>query len=91
MKKILMIFVTTISLSSCMINTHVVGDGGKGVESARKKTVYILSNRVSEVDSKALAGGALNYEIDTRTNFVDMLINSLTFGIVGTRTVIIKK
>lgn len=56
-----------------------------------KKTVYIIGNRVDKVDSKALAGGASDYTIDTRFNFVDMLINGLTFGIVGTRTVIIKK
>jgi len=91
MRKLSFVIMASISLSSCMINTHVVGDGGKGVESARQKTVYILGNRVSEVDSKALADGAENYEIDTRANFVDMLISTFTFGIVGTRTVIIKK
>ena len=91
MKKIIITITAAVCLSSCMINTHVVGDGGKGVESARKKTVYIIGNRVSEVDSKALAGGTENYEIDTRTNFLDMLINTFTFGIVNTRTVIIKK
>ena len=62
-----------------------------GVESARKKTVYVLGNRVDEVDSKALANDAKNYEIDTRSNFVDMFITYITFGIVQTRTVIIKK
>jgi hypothetical protein len=90
MKKILIILVTAASLSSCMINEHTVGNGGQ-VEAARQKTVYIVGNRVSEVDSKALADGAENYTIDTRSNFVDMLINGLTFGVVNTRTVIIKK
>ena len=84
MKKIVIVLGVMVSMSSCMINTHVVGTGGSDTEFARKKTVYILGNRVSEVDSKALAGGAENYKIDTRSNFVDMLIN-------GTRTVIIKK
>jgi len=91
MKKIVIVLGVMVSMSSCMINTHVVGTGGSDAEFARKKTVYIIGNRVSEVDSKALAGGAENYKIDTRTNFVDMLINGVTFGIVNTRTVIIKK
>ena len=91
MKKISLVLVVVASMSSCMINTHVVGNGGGGEEFARKKTIYIIGNRVSEVDSKALAGGATDYEIDTRSNFVDYLINGITFGIVGTRTVIIRK
>ncbi len=90
MKKILIILVAATSLTSCMINEHTIGNGGQA-EAARKKTVYIIGNRVSEVDSKALAAGAENYTIDTRSNFVDMLISGLTFGIVNTRTVIIKK
>jgi|GEM_PF-2965958 len=91
MKKVTFVAVILFSLSSCMINTHVIGDGGKGVESARKSTVYVLGNRVSKVDSKKLAGGAENYTIDTRVNLGGMLISTFTFGIVGTRTVIIKK
>lgn len=91
MKKITILVVVALSMSSCMINTHVVGNGGGDTEFARSKTVYIIGNRVSEVDSKALAAGAENYNIDTRSNFLDMLISGLTFGIVNTRTVIIKK
>ncbi len=91
MRKVVMIALVALSMTSCMINTHVVGNGGSDTEFARKKTVYIIGNRVSEVDSKALAGGAEDYNIDTRSNFVDMLISGLTFGIVNTRTVIIKK
>ena len=91
MKKIVFILGVMVSMSSCMINTHLVGTGGSDTEFARNKTVYIIGNRVSEVDSKALAGGLENYKIDTRSNFVDMLITGLTLGIVNTRTVIIKK
>ncbi|MFT4661582.1 MAG: hypothetical protein ACI9AT_000119 [Ulvibacter sp.] len=91
MKKIVLILaVATVSLSSCMINTHVIGDGG-ATESTRSKSYYVLGNRISEADSKALAGGAENYSIDTRTNFVDMLLRSFTGGLVSSRTVIIKK
>ncbi len=79
-----------LSLQSCMINTAVVGKGGT-TEAARGKSWYILMNRISEVDTKALAGGATDYTIDFRTNFVDMLISGITFSIVGSRTVIIKK
>jgi len=91
MKKLLLVIGVSLSLTSCMINNHVIGEGAKGTEITRSKTVYIIGNRVSEVDTKALAGDAQNYEIDTRANFVDMLISSLTFGIVNTRTVTVKK
>ena len=91
-KKMLFVLGFPFVMTSCMINTHVVGSGAKSDEFAvRKKTVYILGNRVSEVDSKELAGGAENYEIDTRGNISDMLISTFTFGIVNTRTVSIKK
>lgn len=79
-----------LSLQSCFINTSVVGNGGK-IESARGKSFYILGNRITEVDTKALAGGATDYTIDTRFDFVDYLIYGVTGGIIGTRTVIIKK
>jgi hypothetical protein len=91
MKKVMVVLGLALSMSSCMINTHVIGEGAKSEEVVKKKTFYILGNRISEVDSKALAGDATNYEIDTRANFVDMLINGFTFGIVGSRTVTIKK
>lgn len=79
-----------LSLQSCYINTTVVGKGGT-TESARGKSIYILGNRISEVDTKALAGGASDYTVDSRFNFVDYLVNGLTGGILGLRTVIVKK
>lgn len=91
MRKICLVLGVVASMSSCMIQTHTVGNGGGEVEFARKKSIYIIGNRVSEVDSKELAGGATDYTIDTRYNFMDFLYNGITFGILGTRTVIIKK
>lgn len=84
------ILASMLSLQSCFINTTVVGKGGM-TEAARGKSFYILGNRISEVDTKALSGGATDYTVDSRFNFVDYLINSVTFGILGTRTVIVKK
>ncbi len=80
-----------VALNSCYINTHVVGEGAKGSEVIKSKSWYILGNRISEADTKTMAGGAANYSVDTRHNFVDYLINSVTFGLVGSRTVTVKK
>jgi len=74
-----------------MINTHVIGAGAKGGEVIQKKSLYILGNRIQEADTKAMAAGLTDYTIETRTNFVDMLINGFTGGLISTRTVRIKK
>jgi len=69
----------------------MVGNGGTGKQSTREKSFYIIGNRIKEADTKRMANGATDYSIDTRTNFVDMLINGVTFGILQTRTVTVKK
>ncbi|MFN6945453.1 MAG: Bor/Iss family lipoprotein [Cytophagaceae bacterium] len=90
-KSLFVALILGISMTSCMINTHTVGAGAQGSTEVRKKSIYILQNRIHEADSQAMAGGATDYTIDTRTNLVDMIINSVTFGILQTRTVIVKK
>lgn len=83
--------VCTLSLSSCMINTHVIGSGAKGGAVIEKKSLYILGNRISEADTKSMASGLTDYTIETRSNLLDMLINGVTGGIINTRTVRVKK
>jgi hypothetical protein len=87
----ILLLLCLLNLTSCYVNTHVVGSGAKGNEIVKKKSWYVLGNRVQEADTKAMAAGANDYSIDTRFNFVDYLINSLTFGVVNARTVTVKK
>jgi len=94
MKKIttkILLVLCLLNLTSCYINSHAVGTGAKGNEIVRKKSWYILGNRIQEADTKSMAAGATDYTVDTRFNFVDYLINGVTFGIVGSRTVTVKK
>ena len=90
-KNFAVVAVCLVAFSSCTINEHIIGNGASGTEMVRKKSVYVLGNRVVEVDSKALAGGAADYTLDTRTNFIDMLIQGVSFGLVTTRTVSVTK
>ncbi|MDX2197142.1 MAG: hypothetical protein NW207_12075 [Cytophagales bacterium] len=93
MKKIIksaLLIALALNLTSCYINTVVVGKGGSK-EAARSKSWYILGNRISEANPQTMAGGATDYTVDQRFNFVDYIINSITFGLIGSRTVIVKK
>lgn len=93
MKKVILTTATLITLfcTSCTIHTHVVGSGAKGSEVIEKRSVYLLGNRLGEADTKAMAAGATDYTIDTRTNLLDMVFNGITFGLISTRTVRVKK
>lgn len=77
MKKIIIILVACVSLSSCMTLTHTVGNGGKFEHMTKKRAVYALFGMVpvNKFDSKALAGGATDYTVKTQFTIIDLLIS----------------
>ncbi|MBN1897354.1 MAG: hypothetical protein JW827_01135 [Spirochaetes bacterium] len=87
-------FVFMIVFSGCMAHQHVVGNGAQGGTEQVTKQWYILFGLVplNDVDTKAMAGTAKNYTIETETSFVDFLISIVT-GIVTIypRSVTVKK
>lgn len=73
----------SILMTSCFSINHTVGAGAKGSDTQQAKQWFALFGLVpiSNVDSKAMAGGATDYTINTQRSFVDGLIGIFT-GIV---------
>lgn len=71
------------SVSSCYTMTHTVGAGAQGADVSSKKQWFALWGLVpiSQVDTKAMAGGASDYTITTKQSFGDSVIGMFT-GIV---------
>ena len=77
----------------CAAHTHVVGDGGQEMQ-VNARQWYILWGLVplNKVDTKEMAGGAENYTVYTRHNFLDFLINIPTGLLtINSRTVSVTK
>ena len=93
-KAFLGIFLLVFFLSSCMSLTHVVGNGASSGVSSEKKQWYALWGLVpiNTVDSKAMAGGASNYTINSKVKFVDYIISAFTSIVtVNVQTVSVSK
>ena len=93
-KAFLGIFLLVIFLSSCMSLTHVVGSGATSGVTIEKKQWYALWGLVpiNEVDSKAMAGGASNYTINSKVKFVDYVISVFTSAVsINLQTVSVQK
>lgn len=85
--------VFSLSASGCLTHRHIVGSGASTGQSETAKDWYLLWGlvRLNTVDTKAMAGSASNYTIDTQESFIDGLIYYVTAGIVGSRTVTVTK
>ena len=83
MKKIavaVLVIVLCFSLMGCWTFQHQVGSGAATGVKVEKKQWFILWGLVplNEVDSKAMAGGAENYTVQTQQSFVDVVIGVVT-------------
>jgi Bor protein len=81
-------------LASCTANLHTIGDGPKGNEIIKARQWYVLWGIVpiNQVDTKAMAAGAEDYQIKTVNNFDDGLITFFTSAVtVSCRTVQVTK
>ncbi len=90
----ILIILSFVFLTGCFAIKHNVGDGAQGNTTVTERQWFILWGLVpiNEVNSKAMAGEATDYEITTKMTFVDGLIGVFT-GIVtvAPRSVIVKK
>jgi len=81
-------------LIGCTANVHVVGDGPKGGLVVKQKQWYVLWGLVpiTQVDSKAMAAGAEDYQIKTVYNVDEVIINIIgNYVSVNCRTVEVTK
>ena len=91
------VLITTI-LPSCLVTTHVVGEGGTysgrdiNQYDVKKKKWYLFSAiPLDDVQPHTVAGDAENYTVRETLSFGDLLLSGLTFGIAQPRTIRVSK
>ena len=92
MKKLSVVLIAVMFFAaSCITHTHVIGSGGTGGSSEIKRQMYILALvPINVVDTKAMAGGATDYTIETTSTVVDVIISGIV-PLLNTRTVTVTK
>ena len=93
MKMMVLVFASSMLLTSCYSYTSVVGKGAEGNNQTTKWNHYLLSGLapIGVSDSKAMAAGAEDYTVHTRQTFVNGLVSALTFGIYSPSTTTVTK
>ena len=80
-------------LTSCYVQTTVVGNGAQGNNETKQWNHYVIGGLapVGVADVSEMAGDAKDYTVTTKHSFVNGLIASITFGIYTPTTTIVKK
>jgi len=93
MKTAMILFASSMLLTSCYSYTSVVGKGSQGNSKVTKWNHYVIYGLapVGVSDSKQMADGADDYTVHTRQSFVNGLVSSLTFGIYTPTTTTVTK
>ncbi len=81
------------TMTSCYVQTHVVGQGAKGNEKVKRWNHYLIGGLVPVGVSKPeeMAGGAKDYTEVTKKSFVNGLVSGITFGIYSPTTTTVTK
>lgn len=90
----IIICLTILLFIGCASHIHTVGAGPQTgqVESARQWYILFGAIPLNNVDTNEMANGAENYEIETATGFVDILISMpASYITVSSRTVTVTK
>jgi hypothetical protein len=96
-KKIILIISMTVLLTfviGCAGHIHTIGKGAQGGQVIEERQWYVLWGLVpiNKVDTKTMAGNAVNYEIKTEQSALDVIINIFTSAVsVYSRTVTVTK
>jgi len=89
MKKILIVVlvISSMVMISCSTHVHTIGNGAQTGQSVSATQWYALFGLVplNSVDTKAMAGGAVDYEIQTQTAVMDIVIGIPASWITLTR------
>jgi hypothetical protein len=89
--KKLILLTLIFTLSSCYTTQIVVGEGAKGNQTIRLKQTHLINGLVSfEIPEMKQIIDKENYTITTKHSFIDLALNSFTFGIYSPTTIIIK-
>ena len=90
---IAVISLLSILLTSCYSYTTVVGSGAQSNQQTEKWNHYFIYGLAPGDVSipKDLAGGSVNYTVNTKQTFVNGLLAGITFGIYTPTTTTITK
>jgi hypothetical protein len=90
MKKLLLI-TFIFAFTSCYTTQFVVGEGAKGNNEIRLKQTHLINGLISfDIPEMKQIIEKEDYTITTKHSFVDLALNSFTFGIYSPITVIIR-
>tara|TARA_A200000159_G_C7290135_1_gene325360 strand:+ start:756 stop:1064 length:309 start_codon:yes stop_codon:yes gene_type:complete len=90
MKKLLIISLLFL-FTSCYTTRFVVGEGAKGNNEIRLKQTHLVNGLISfDIPEMKQIIEKEDYTIITKHSFIDLALNSFTFGIYSPTTVIIK-
>lgn len=92
-KLFVVLFTSSLLLTSCYSYTSVVGNGAQGNKEVTEWNHYVIGGLapVGVSDSKEMSGGAENYEVHTRQTFINGLVTLITFGIYTPTTTTVKR
>ena len=88
------VIVLTLFVVGCTTHVHTVGTGPKTGQVDKATQWYALYGLIplNTVDTDAMAGGSANYEIQTQTAPLDIIIGGITsYVTVSRRTVTVTK
>lgn len=97
MKKILLkatfVVIASLMLTSCYVQTHIVGKGAQGTTEVKKWNHYVINGLipVGVSQPEVMADGASDYTVVTKHSFINGLLSGLTFGIYAPTTTIVTK
>ena len=80
-------------MTSCYTYTSVVGKGAQGGEEVKQWNHYAINGLVpiDVSESKEMAGGTQNYEIEVKHSFINLVVSALTLGLYSPTTTKVKK
>jgi len=88
-----LMFLATLSLSSCYTANITVGSGAQSGVSVKAKNNYFIYGLApgKQADYKKMADNKEDYNIQIQQSFVDGLLGILTFGIYSPFSVTVTK
>ena len=90
MKKLLLIALI-FAFTSCYTTQFVVGEGAKGNNEIRLKQTHLVNGLISfDIPEMKQIIEKEDYTIITKHSFIDLALNSFTFGIYSPTTIIIR-
>lgn len=93
LSSVLFLALLVFMLVGCEAHTHIVGTGPAGSNVLATRQWYVLFGLIplNQVDTGAMAAGATNYSIHTERDFLSGVVYYITYGLIGARTVTVKK